>query len=102
MQDAPRRGHCPIQRSRTRLAGLCGGGALLFGSHARDEAAANSDIDVFVDVAPDASFGLQPYMGTFRVLEDAFDRKLEIGYSTRGALSPYIRTNIKRDALRVF
>ena len=74
----------------------------LFGSHARDEAGADSDIDVFIDVAPDASFGLRPYMGTFRVLEDAFDRKMEIGYSTRDALSPYIRADVERDALRVF
>jgi len=74
----------------------------LFGSHARDEAGADSDIDVFVDVAPGASFGLRRYMGAFRVLEDAFGHKAEIGYSTRDALSPYIRADVERDALRVF
>lgn len=74
----------------------------LFGSHARDEATADSDIDVFVDVAPDASFGLQPYMGVFRVIEDAFEHKAEIGYSTRDALSPYVRADVERDALRIF
>jgi predicted nucleotidyltransferase len=55
----------------------------LFGSHARDEASPDSDVDVFVDVAPGAAFGLRPYMGAFRVLEDAFEHKAEIGYSTR-------------------
>jgi len=74
----------------------------LFGSHARDEATADSDIDVFVDVAPDARFGLQPYMGAFRVIEDAFEHKADIGYSTRDALSPYIRADVERDALRIF
>jgi hypothetical protein len=74
----------------------------LFGSHARDEAEADSDIDVFVDVAPDAHFGLSPYMAAFRVLEDAFEHKAEIGYSTRDALSPYIRADVERDALRIF
>ena len=74
----------------------------LFGSHARDEAEADSDVDVFVDVAPGASFGLRPYMGAFRVLENAFERKAEIGYSTRDALSPYIRAGVERDAIRVF
>lgn len=74
----------------------------LFGSHARDEAAPDSDIDVFVDVAPGAAFGLSPYMGAFRVLEDAFGHKAEIGYSTRDALSPYIRADVERDALRIF
>jgi len=74
----------------------------LFGSHARNEAEPASDIDVFVDIAPDAHFGLRPYMGAFRVLEDAFDHKAEIGYSTRDALSPYIRADVERDALRIF
>jgi predicted nucleotidyltransferase len=74
----------------------------LFGSHARDEAGPDSDIDVFVDVEPDARFGLSPYVGAFRVLEDAFDHKAAVGYSTRDALSPYIRADVERDALRIF
>ena len=74
----------------------------LFGSHARDEAASDSDVDVFIDVVPGATFGLRPYMGTFRVLEDAFEHKAEIGYSTRDALSPYIRADVERDALQIF
>jgi len=74
----------------------------LFGSHARDEARPDSDIDVFVDVAPGVAFGLRPYMGACRVLEDAFDHRIEIGYSTREALSPYIRAHVEHDALRIF
>jgi predicted nucleotidyltransferase len=42
----------------------------------RDEASPDSDVDVFIDVAPDATFGLRPYMGAFRVLEDAFEHKV--------------------------
>jgi predicted nucleotidyltransferase len=74
----------------------------LFGSHARDEAGPGSDVDVFIDVAPGAAFGLSPYMGVFRVLDDAFEHQAEIGYSTRDALSPYIRADVERDALRIF
>jgi uncharacterized protein len=74
----------------------------LFGSHARDEAGADSDIDVFVDIAPGASFGLRPYVGAFQVLEDAFEHKAEIGYSTRDALSPHIRAGVERNAVRIF
>jgi predicted nucleotidyltransferase len=77
-------------------------GLYLFGSHARDEAGPDSDVDVFVDVAPGAVFGLSPYVGVFRVLEDAFGHQAEIGYSTRDALSPYIRADVERDALRIF
>ena len=39
----------------------------LFGSHARDQASPDSDVDVFIDVAPGAAFGLRPYMGTDRI-----------------------------------
>jgi predicted nucleotidyltransferase len=53
----------------------------LFGSHMRDKAGPGSDIDAFVDVAPGAAFGLRPYTRAFRALEDAFERKVEIGYS---------------------
>jgi hypothetical protein len=74
----------------------------LFGSNARDEAGTDSDVDVFIDVIPGKSFGLCPYMGAFRALEDAFDHKAAIGYSTRDALSPYIRVDVERDALRIF
>uniref|UniRef100_Q07GZ7 DNA polymerase, beta domain protein region n=1 Tax=Rhodopseudomonas palustris (strain BisA53) TaxID=316055 RepID=Q07GZ7_RHOP5 len=74
----------------------------LFGSHARNEARSDSDVDVFVDVAPGAAFGLRPYMGAFRVLDEAFAHKAVIGYSTRDALSPYIRADVERDALRIF
>jgi hypothetical protein len=59
-------------------------------------------VDVFIDVVPDAAFGLRPYMGGFRVLEDAFEHKAEIGYSARNGLSPYIRADVERDALRIF
>jgi hypothetical protein len=41
-------------------------------------------------------------MGAFRALEDAFEQKAEIGYSTRDGLSPYIRADVERDALRIF
>ncbi|MEA2882339.1 MAG: uncharacterized protein QOH32_1595 [Bradyrhizobium sp.] len=74
----------------------------LFGSHARDEAQPNSDIDVFVDAAPGVAFGLQPFIGAFRVLEDAFGHQAEIGYSTRDGLSPYIRADVEQEAVRIF
>jgi len=48
------------------------------------------------------AFGLRPDMGAFRVLENAFEHKAEIGYSTRDGLSPYIRTDVERDAVRIF
>ena len=91
-----------LKETEPVLRGLGVAALYLFGSHARDEASGDSDVDVFIDVAPGAAFGLRPYMGAFRVLEDAIEHKAEIGYSTRDALSPYIRADVEREAVRIF
>jgi predicted nucleotidyltransferase len=72
----------------------------LFGSHARDEASADSDVDVFVDVEPGAAFGLRPYMGTFETLKQALGENVD--YGTRNGLHPLLRSDIEREALRIF
>jgi uncharacterized protein len=74
----------------------------LFGSHARDEAGSQSDVDVFVDPAPDKDFGFLPFMETYEALQSAFSDKVEIGYSTRTGLSRHIRPDVEREALRIF
>ena len=74
----------------------------LFGSHARGEGRPDSDVDVFVDVAPDAAFGLVPYVSTFDTIRKAVGEGVEVGYSTRDGLSPYIRADVEREAIRVF
>jgi predicted nucleotidyltransferase len=91
-----------LKETEPALRGFGVAALYLFGSHARDEGGPDSDVDVFIDVAPGAAFGLRPYMGAFRTLEDAFERKAEIGYSTRDGLSPYIRADVERDTLRIF
>jgi uncharacterized protein len=60
----------------------------LFGSHARDDAAFESDVDVFVDPASDKDFGFLPFMDAYEALQTAFNHQVEIGYSTRMGLSP--------------
>ncbi len=80
-----------------------GVGALyLFGSHARDEAEPDSDIDVFVDPASDERFGFLDFMEAYETIRKAFGQNVEIGYSTREGLSRYIRKDIEREAVRVF
>jgi predicted nucleotidyltransferase len=74
----------------------------LFGSHARDDAALESDVDVFVDPASDEDFGFLPFMDAYEAPQTAFDHQVEIGYSTRIGLSPYIREDVEREALRIF
>jgi predicted nucleotidyltransferase len=72
----------------------------LFGSHARDEASPDSDVDVFVDVAPDRAFGLRPYMGAFEALKHAVGENVD--YGTRKGLHPLLRSDIEREAIRIF
>ena len=74
----------------------------LFGSHARDEAVSGSDVDVFVDPISEDEFGFLPFMDAYQTLQGVFGHQVEIGYSTRTGLSPYVRNNIERDALRIF
>ncbi len=74
----------------------------LFGSHARDEASRESDVDVFVDPASDKDFGFIPFMEAYQALQNAFSHQVEIGYSTRTGLSPYVRQDVEHEAVRIF
>ena len=84
---------------KLRLQGVAA--LYLFGSRARDEARHDSDVDLFVDPADEASFGLMPLMETLTILEAALPG-LEIGCSTRDGIVPCYRPYIEKAALRVF
>jgi len=73
----------------------------LFGSHARGEAREGSDVDVFIDKAPNRHFGLNEFMGAYEVLQETFP-ELEVGYTTRDGIVSYYRPYIERDAIRIF
>lgn len=73
----------------------------LFGSHARDEARPESDIDVLVDFQSERGVGLSEYMAPYHVLERAFPG-VDIGYGTRDGLVAHYKPHIEMSALRVF
>jgi predicted nucleotidyltransferase len=73
----------------------------LFGSYARDEATAESDVDVFVDKAPGRPFGFDELMGGYHALSKALPG-IRVSYGTREGLSKYIRDEVERQAIRVF
>jgi hypothetical protein len=78
-----------------------GGQALyLFGSHARDEAGPNSDIDVFIDKDRSRQFGFDEFMDIYFLLQERLGEKVD--YGTREGLSPALRAEIEREAIRVF
>ena len=59
-------------------------------------------MDVFVDPASDEAFGFLPFMDAYAALRQAFGNEVEIGYSTRTGLSPYILKDVEQEAVRIF
>jgi putative addiction module CopG family antidote len=80
------------QRGLTSLA--------LFGSVVRGAAHPDSDIDLLVDVTPDAQFSLIDLVAVKDFLEDQLGRKVDV--VTRGGLEPAIRDRVLREAEAVF
>jgi predicted nucleotidyltransferase len=91
-----------LKEAEPALRGFGGGALHLFGSHARDEAKAGSDVDVFVDPAPDHDFGFLPFMDAYQAIQKAVGEDVEVGYSTRTGLSPYILGDVEQEAVRIF
>jgi len=82
------------------LRGIGVASLYLFGSHARDEAGPESDVDVFIDSAPDRAFGFLPFMDALDVLRGALGERVD--YGTRDGLHPLLRSEIEREAIRIF
>jgi predicted nucleotidyltransferase len=72
----------------------------LFGSHARDEAATDSDVDVFVDPTSAETFGFLPFMDAYETIQKAVGPNVD--YGTRNGLHPLLRADIEREAVRIF
>lgn len=72
----------------------------LYGSYARDDARADSDVDIFVDKDPNRPFGFDEFMGIYLKLRDMLG--IDVGYTTREGLVEFYRPDIEREAIRVF
>jgi hypothetical protein len=72
----------------------------LFGSTARDEADAESDVDLFVDHDRAPSFSLLDLVGIKQYLDRALPARVDV--TTRRGLHPSLRADIERGAIRVF
>lgn len=70
---------------------------MLFGSAARGEAVAGSDIDLLVSFEPDRS--LLDHIALQQDLESLLGVKVDV--VSRGGLSPYIRDAVLREAIPV-
>ena len=72
----------------------------LYGSTARDEAQAASDLDLFIDYDPETRFSLLDLVGIKQFLEE--ELAMDIDITTRNSLHPMLRADIEQSAVRVF
>ena len=71
----------------------------VFGSTARDEARADSDLDLFVDYDRDSRFNAFDLVGIKQFLEHELGTGVDV--TTRDGLHPMLRADIERSAVRV-
>ena len=74
--------------------------AAVFGSVARRDARPDSDIDIMVEIAPDAPVGLWQYTGIVRYIEELFPVPVDV--ANREGLKPLVRPSAEREAIYAF
>ncbi len=86
-----------LREHRAELDGMGVRSLSLFGSVARDEAGAESDVDVLVEFSEPETFAT--YMDAKLYLEDLFGRRVDL--VTESGLRERIRPYVERDLIRV-
>lgn len=74
--------------------------AAIFGSRARGDHRPDSDIDVVIDLDPNAPIGVYEYVGITNFISDLFDRPVDV--VERKGLKPRIRPAVTSDAVYAF
>jgi len=88
------RAHQPDLRRRGVLH------AALFGSVARGEAKPGSDIDILIEIEPDAPVGVFEYVGITQYLADLVPNRVDV--PNRQGLKALVRPSAERDAIYAF
>jgi uncharacterized protein len=92
-----------IDRLRTHADAIKAMGATslyLYGSTARDEAGAASDLEIFIDYDSRGKFNLLDLDDIKLLLEQELD--LAVDVTRRSSLHPMLKTDIEKTAVRVF
>jgi predicted nucleotidyltransferase len=74
--------------------------AAVFGSVARGDHRPGSDLDIMIDVAPEARLTVYGYVGLKDYIAGLFDGPVDV--VTRDALKPYVRPAARADAIYAF
>jgi hypothetical protein len=88
-----------LTRNRAKLAAFHVRRLSLFGSTARDEAHATSDVDLLVEFDPDVPVGLFTFVALQRYLSDVLGTRIDL--ATPQALRREMREQILDEAVRV-
>lgn len=89
-----------LRQSADVVKGMGATSLYLFGSVARDDAQAASDLDLFIDYDPASRFSLLDLVGIKQFLEETL--AVEVDVTTRNSLHPMLRADIEQSAIRVF
>jgi uncharacterized protein len=74
--------------------------AALFGSRARGDNRADSDIDIMIEIEPDARITVFDYADLKEYIAGLFDGPVDV--VSRDALKPYVRSAATADTLYAF
>jgi predicted nucleotidyltransferase len=74
--------------------------AALFGSVARGEQTPNSDIDILIELSPEAPVGLFEYVGIEQYLTDLLASRVDV--ANRKSLKAFVKPGAERDAIYAF
>ena len=89
-----------LRQHRTELEAQGVTHAALFGSLARGEEKADSDIDIMVEIDPEAHIGVWGLSGVILYIQDLFEYAVDV--SERRALRTHVRPSAERDAIYAF
>jgi predicted nucleotidyltransferase len=89
-----------LRRSETALRARGVRRAALFGSVARGENRPGSDIDIMVEIDPEAHITVFDYVGLKEYIAGLFDTPVDV--VSHDGLKPYLRPTVMADAIYAF
>jgi uncharacterized protein len=89
-----------LKRNEMALRALGVAHAALFGSRATGDARPESDIDIMIEIEPDAPVGVFEYVAIAQYIADLFPEPVDV--ANRSQLKPLVRPNAERSAIHAF